>query len=115
MTTKYVVAYSPIAKDDLKSIYLYIAIELNATKAARKQLKRIRNRIRSLESFPKRHIQVDFEPWASMKIHKLPVDNYGSRGTRNSEQTRSRSLLFVRRGTTRYKKWYASPGKRSLF
>ncbi len=40
------------------------------------QVKRIRKAVRSLESFPERHTIVEWEPWCSMEMHKVPVDNY---------------------------------------
>jgi plasmid stabilization system protein ParE len=76
MTEGYKVQYSPAALDDLKSIYSYIAITLKAKQAAVNQVKRIRQAIRSFDTFPERYAQVDWEPWASMGMHKAPVDHY---------------------------------------
>ncbi len=76
MTDRFRVIYTPAALDDLRAIYSYIAYELKATQAAINQTNRIREQVRSLDSMPGRYNKVDWEPWASMGMHKLPVDNY---------------------------------------
>ena len=72
----YEIIYSPEAIDDLRSIYLYIAYELLAGETAAAQTQRIRDAIRKLNPFPEGHTQVDWEPWASMRMRFFPVDNY---------------------------------------
>ncbi len=53
MTAKiFKVVYSPESIDDLRAIYLYIANELKEPETARKQIDRIRSKIRGLDSFP---------------------------------------------------------------
>ena len=37
---------------------------------------RIRAAVRKLDAMPKRHRVVDWEPWASMGMRRLSVDNY---------------------------------------
>ena len=76
MKTKYKVRYSPVAVDDLKEIYSYIANELKVQETAQQQTERIRRRIRSLDQFPGRHKKVDWEPWSSMNMYKVPVDHF---------------------------------------
>lgn len=76
MKDTYRVRFSPAAMEDLQNIYLYIASELMAPVAAENQVNRIRSGIRSLDTFPSRHVLVDWEPWASAGVHKLPIDNY---------------------------------------
>ncbi len=76
MTDKYCIHYSLAAKDDLKSIYSYIAFNLKEKQTAINQINRIRKSIKSLDTFPERYVKVDWEPWVSMEMHKLPVDNY---------------------------------------
>ena len=72
----YRVEYSQEALVDIKSIYTYISQILNAPLTARRQVNHIRKEIRDLEAFPTRYVLVEWEPWASMKMHRLPVDNY---------------------------------------
>lgn len=72
----YRVEYSQEALVDIKSIYTYISQILHAPLTARRQVNRIRKEIRDLEAFPTRYMLVEWEPWASMKMHRLPVDNY---------------------------------------
>lgn len=76
MIDKYRGVYSPVAKEDLKSIYRYIAHDLLAPQAAKNQTDRIRKMIRGLDKFPEKHQGVDWEPWASMGMRQMPVNNY---------------------------------------
>lgn len=72
----YRVEYSQEALVDIKSIYTYISQILHAPLTARRQVNRIRKEIRDLEAFPTRYVLVEWEPWESMKMHRLPIDNY---------------------------------------
>ncbi len=85
MSNIYSVIYSPEAKDDLKSIYSYIAFDLNVPDTAKNQVNRIRKEIRSLYFMPARYQIIDWEPWQSMEMHKLPIDNFIVYYTINSE------------------------------
>ncbi|QRG86121.1 type II toxin-antitoxin system RelE/ParE family toxin [Bulleidia sp. zg-1006] len=76
MSKTYKVIYSPQALQDLTEIYEYIRFTLQARIAADNQSSRIRKMIRSLDTLPARHSLVEWEPWTSMKIYKVPVDNY---------------------------------------
>jgi len=76
MSAAYTVMYSPEALDDLKEIYAYIAVTLLAPETAERQIGRIRKEIRSLDFMPLRYVRVEWEPWRSMKMHRLPVDNF---------------------------------------
>ena len=73
---KYTVYYSPVAKDDLKSVYSYIAYTLLEKKTAADQTNRIRQEIRSLNVFPERYQLVAWEPWNQIGIRQIPVDHY---------------------------------------
>ncbi len=72
----YTITYSPVALDDLRGVYSYIAFSLKVPGTAEKQVNRIRKEVRSLISMPNRYALVDWEPWHSMGMHKLPVDNF---------------------------------------
>ncbi|HEY9575389.1 MAG TPA: type II toxin-antitoxin system RelE/ParE family toxin [Lachnospiraceae bacterium] len=76
MNKAYKVIYSSQALQDLTEIYEYIRFTLQARIAADSQSSRIRKMIRSLDTLPARHTLVEWEPWASMKMYKVPVDNY---------------------------------------
>ena len=76
MSKTYIVIYSPQALEDLTEIYEYIRYTLQARITADKQSSRIRKMVRSLDTFPARHSLVNWEPWVSMKIYKVLVDNY---------------------------------------
>ncbi len=76
MSAAYSVIYSPEALDDLKEIYAYIAFALLVPETAEGQISRIRKEIRSLDFMPLRYARVEWEPWRSMEMHRLPVDNF---------------------------------------
>lgn len=76
MTDSYKVGYSVDALDDLREIYSYIANEHLVPETAAAQLSRIRKEVRSLDFMPTRYALVDWEPWHSMKMYQLPVDNF---------------------------------------
>lgn len=76
MSDAYKILYSPEALDDIRKIYSYIAFELQVPETALNQVNRIRKQIRSLDFMPMRYTLVEWEPWKSKKMHKVPVDNY---------------------------------------
>ncbi len=76
MDNYFKVVYSPEALEDLISIYDYIHLELMAQMNAIKQTNRIKDKIRSLAFMPERHKLVEWEPWHSMGVHSVPVDNF---------------------------------------
>ena len=76
MRDSYNVGYSVDALGDLRVIYSYIANELFVPKTAAAQLWRIRKKVRSLDFLPARYTLVEWEPWHSMKMHQLSVDNF---------------------------------------
>ncbi len=76
MNETYSIVYSPKAKEDLEGIYSYIAFELLVPDTARGQTDRIRNAIRTLDFMPFRNPAVDWEPWKSIGMRKIPVDNF---------------------------------------
>ncbi|MCM1101871.1 MAG: type II toxin-antitoxin system RelE/ParE family toxin [Clostridium sp.] len=76
MSDNYRVIYSPEALEDIRKIYSHIAYGLQAPDTALNQVNRIRKEIRSLDFMPMRYSIVDWEPWKSMQMHKVPVDNY---------------------------------------
>ena len=75
MSSDYV-CYSDEAKDDLRNIFMHIAYELGSRDNAENQVNRIRKAIRELDKFPKRNASVPYEPWASLGMRRLNVDNY---------------------------------------
>ena len=76
MNETYSVIYSSKAKDDLIEIYSYIAFDLQVPDIAEGQVNRIRKTIRSLDFMPSRYITVEWEPWKSMRMDQVPVDNF---------------------------------------
>ena len=76
MSDDFSVRYAPEATEDLREIYSYIAFSLKESDTAAKQINRIRKEVRSLNFMPSRYVIVDWEPWKSMGMHRLPVDNF---------------------------------------
>lgn len=76
MSGKYQISYTPEAYSDLADIYSYIAFALQEKRIAASQIKRIQKEISSLRTFPERYSAVDWEPWASIGMRRLPVDHY---------------------------------------
>lgn len=76
MENKYSIIYSAEARNDLKKIKSYITSVLLSPQAASTQTKRIRESARRLELMPERYAAVDWEPWYSLGVRKVPVDNY---------------------------------------
>lgn len=76
MTENYTVSYSEDALNDLREIYTYIANELLVPETATAQVGRIREEVRSLNFMPARYALVEWEPWHSMGMHQLPVNNF---------------------------------------
>lgn len=70
------VIYSDEAIEDLDDIYCYIAFHLMERKTAWDLTSRIRNHIRGLAEYPEMCEGVDWEPWQSMGVRKMPVENY---------------------------------------
>ncbi len=64
------------ADADLRSIYEYIAFELQSLKNADGQLDRLEESIMSLDQMPERFRLYENEPWHSRGLHLMPVDNY---------------------------------------
>lgn len=93
MTSQYQVNYSPEALDDLRSIYSYIAFELKEKDTAKRQTDRIREKIRGLDLFPEKYKAVDWEPWASMNMRQVPIDNFVAFYTVNHDD---HTVLIIR-------------------
>ena len=72
----YHVNYSAEAKQDLRDIYSYIAFKLLEPDTAAGQTQRIMDAVLSLNNMPMRHTLYEDEPWHSLGLRYLPVDNY---------------------------------------
>lgn len=64
------------ADADLRSIYEYIAFELQSPENAAGQLDRLEESIMGLEQMPERFREYENEPWHSRGLRIMPVDNY---------------------------------------
>ena len=70
------IVFSKQAEDDLKGIFEYISISLQAIENAIGQLDRLEKSILGLQEMPKRFPQYKREPWKSRGLRMMPVDNY---------------------------------------
>lgn len=76
MKEEYSVLYAPQALEDLRDIASYLSITLHAPDSAKTLTRRIRKMVRSLDTFPGRHPLVDWEPWQSMQLRHVPIENF---------------------------------------
>jgi len=67
---------SELADRGLQEIETYIADVLLEPATAGKQIDRILTAMESLDHFPLRHRLYEHEPWHSLGLRVLPVDNY---------------------------------------
>ena len=70
------VRYSEGARTDLSEIFNYISHTLLEPSTAKKQVKRIRKSIDSLDFMPLRFRLYDYEPLRSEGLRIMTVDNY---------------------------------------
>ena len=76
MKDEFLIHYSEEAMNDLRNIYMYIAYNLGSRDNAKGQVERIRKAIKNLCRFPGRNALVPYEPWTSLGMRRLNVDNY---------------------------------------
>ena len=72
----YSVNISKQAENDLRSIYEYIAFELQSLQNAQGQIGRLESNILNLKEMPERFSVFEKEPWKSRNLRVMPVDNY---------------------------------------
>ena len=85
---RYKVRITDAALQDMEDIYIYIAEKLQAPGNARGQYNRIADAILSLSAFPERYRLLEPQPWRSVGMRRMNVDNY--------------SVFYVLRGETAY-------------
>lgn len=73
---QYVVRITDRALADMKEIYNYIAIQLEAPEKAMGQYNRIAEAIEGLNVFPERVKLMETEPERIMGLRQLVIDNY---------------------------------------
>lgn len=72
----YRVTLTEQASSDLKEIFKYIAVDLQAKETAAAQLDRIEKAILSLDTMPERFRVYDKPKWREQNLRIMPVDNY---------------------------------------
>lgn len=73
---KYVVKLSDEASADLREIFRYIALQLQAPENAVHQLERLDEHIRGLDEFPYRFRRYERGVWRKRGLRVMPVDRY---------------------------------------
>ena len=76
MSEKYKIELSIKAKEDIKSIVLYIKNNLNEPSIANKYAKTIKEEIKTLEYSPKKFAIIDDDLIKDLEIRKLNIKNY---------------------------------------
>lgn len=76
MVKQYEVVILPEAQEDIRSIVLYIATDLQAVDAALGLEEAFQQAIRSLNKMPERYQAVDEEPWHSANVRRMVVENF---------------------------------------
>lgn len=64
------------ADADLRGLFNYIDFELQSLDNARGQINRLEKSIMSLNQMPDRFRRYENEPWHSLGLRVMPVDNY---------------------------------------
>jgi toxin ParE1/3/4 len=72
----YAVTITAQAEADLRSIFEYIAFDLQSVQNAAGQLSRLGKNIYALNEMPERYRRYDKEPWLSRGLRIMPVDHY---------------------------------------
>ena len=73
---RYDVTLTLQAKQDLKAIYRYIAVDLASEINANRLLDRLEENILKLDTMPERFRIYDREPWRSRNLRVMPIDHY---------------------------------------
>lgn len=72
----YEVKFTNEAQTDLRSIFEYIAFQLQEPENSKRQFLRIEEMILSLDNMPERNRLYEREPLKSRGLRVLPIDNY---------------------------------------
>ena len=75
-SSEYAIEYDRSARSDLRSIYRYVSFKLNSPRAAKRLYGKLVKQINKLNEFPARHRVVDWEPWHTRELRRMPVENY---------------------------------------
>jgi toxin ParE1/3/4 len=70
------IQYSAEARQDLRDVFNYIALELLVPDTAKNQIRRIMDVVKSLDEMPMRYSLYKDEPWNSLGLRFIPVNNY---------------------------------------
>lgn len=74
--TLYKIAYSQEAFNDLNTIYRYIATESLDLRIAERFVKKLKNAIESLRTFPSRHPKIEGSFRGSVEVRQFVADSY---------------------------------------
>lgn len=72
----YSVVITKQAEEDLRGIFEYISFILYVPEYAAGKLQKLEQAISRLNYMPERYKKYDEEPWETLGLRKMPVDNY---------------------------------------
>jgi len=93
---RYNVEISEQAEIDIRGIYAYIAEDLQSPEYAEGQLERFEEAIYKLDKFPERFRSYDKEPWKSLGVRVLIVDNYVALYVIEEEKGKEKQVTVIR-------------------
>ena len=99
----YAIQMTEKAKNDLNDIFSYIAFQipqLNSLQNAEQQILRLEKGIYSLDELPSRFPLYAEEPWNSMGMRVMPIDNYIVFYRIEKEAVYIYRILYKRRNVT---------------
>ena len=73
---KFEVELTERADRDLRNVFFYIAVDLSAPENAERQINCLWDAILSLDELPERYRRYEAEPWHSLGMRVLPIDNF---------------------------------------
>ena len=73
---KYNIVFEDSAENDLTDIFEYICTKLHEPEIAKRIYRALKKDILSLETMPLRFALIDEEPYKSMGVRCIPIENY---------------------------------------
>ncbi|MDO5563840.1 MAG: type II toxin-antitoxin system RelE/ParE family toxin [Eubacteriales bacterium] len=89
------IEFSEQAENDLRSIYEYIAFELQSPENAAGQFGRLETEIMKLNHMPERFREYEYEPWHSRGLRLMPVQTYWRKRRKQKKQKRLKNLYQI--------------------
>ena len=91
----YSVVITEQAEEDLRGIFEYISFTLYEPGYAAHKLQKLEQAISRLNDMPERYKEYEEEPWETLGLRKMPVDNYNVFYHVDNEQRRVTVLRIL--------------------